>query len=90
MTIEPSTTETEQFVDDINYREVTDLLRDLRKDLSFSLEEVGKATGASSQTVLNWENGYTSPRLTQVQKWARFLGVRLRMVIEDMNEEKTE
>lgn len=56
--------------------EVGNLIRNRRKELGLTLEEVGNAVGVSKSTVKKWEDGYiTNMRRDKIQSLAKVLQI---------------
>ena len=59
----------------------------LRKDLGLTQEDIAKALGVSTRTVINWENGHHEPRLTIKQMKALCLLLKrpIELVPDDLS-----
>jgi len=68
-----------------NVERVKTGLSGLRAELGLKQEDVAKALGVSTRTVINWENGHHEPRLTVRQMKA--LCVLLQRPIERIPED---
>jgi transcriptional regulator with XRE-family HTH domain len=58
-------------------------LADERARQGLSQREVTRRLGTSSSCLSNWERGVSSPTLSNLHRWARALGLRLRLRAED-------
>lgn len=57
----------------------------LRKALGLTQEDIAKALGVSTRTVINWENGHHEPRLTirQVKALCMLLKLPIERIPDD-------
>ncbi|MBE9182887.1 helix-turn-helix transcriptional regulator [Oculatella sp. LEGE 06141] len=59
----------------------------LRKKLGLTQEDIAKALGVSTRSVINWENGHHEPRLTirQMKALCALLKLPIEQVPEDLS-----
>lgn len=59
-------------------------LRAARLNLKLKQSEVAKKIGVSPQQLNHWENSIRSPRLDQIDAWARAIGYKVILKIESL------
>ena len=66
--------------------ELYEKIRKIRKARGFSQEELGNRLsekGISRQSISDWENGYTEPRLDNIRDLAKVLNVSYDSLLDD-------
>ncbi|GAA1179393.1 helix-turn-helix domain-containing protein [Corynebacterium glaucum] len=84
--------EVEEFLDDPEIREafedahvrseVADRLREARKNGKLSQKDVAAAMGTTQSAISDLERGETDPQLSTMQRYARAVGARIRLVVD--------
>ena len=58
-------------------------IRQSRKEKGLSQEQLAKISGLSRSSIINFENGYRDPRVKDLRKIARALGVPIEQLITE-------
>lgn len=65
------------------FRPFGDRLKEIRKQKDMSLEEFAKLLGTSKQALSRYELGQVDPKISQVRKYARILGLSIDYLMGD-------
>lgn len=65
------------------FRPFGDRLKEIRKQKNMSLEEFAKLLGTSKQALSRYELGQVDPKISQVRKYARILGLSIDYLMGD-------
>lgn len=65
--------------------DVSDCLRDVRKREKISQRDVAKAMGTTQSAISDFERGETDPQLSTIQRYARAVGAKIRVVVDSPN-----
>lgn len=69
--------------DDAEVRsDITDRLRQARKNGKISQREVAETMGTTQSAVSDFERGETDPQLSTIQRYARAVGASVRVVVD--------
>lgn len=64
-----------------NYLRLTVMLRERRKALKMTQQDVAHRVGASLRTLVRWEAGETVPDAMQLFHWADMVGVEITPIL---------
>lgn len=69
------------FEDAVARSDLAELMRKARKDSNLSQAEVAEMMGTTQSAVSDFERGETDPQLSTIQRYARAIGSKVRIVI---------
>lgn len=69
-----------------NLQEIGNRIKDIRKKMFFSVDEIAEEIGTKPTTIYSWESGRTKPRGEAFQKFLEFSGATKEYVIDGKGE----
>jgi DNA-binding XRE family transcriptional regulator len=66
----------------LQYTKIIEILKNRRKELKYTQEEIGAKVGCGRPHIVRYETGVVTPKLDTLIKWANALGLKIEFTIK--------